>query len=154
MRSEFDLKAWLIAQGFAEGSPDALIENRTTPLMHACRLADGPAVDALLAAGASLADLNGDGNNALWLACYGGDTGIIERLIEAGIDIDHQNEGGSSALMYAASSGKTAVVAQLLEAGADVHLKNPDDFSALDMAANLECLQLLRAAGRRQSAVS
>ena len=50
--------------------------------------------------------------------------------------------------MYAASSGKGAVVAQLLAAGAQWAVPNQDDLTALDMAASLECLQLLRAASQ------
>jgi len=34
----------------------------------------------------------------------------------------------------------------LLEAGADPLLATQDDFSALDLAANRQCLQLLRSA--------
>jgi thiosulfate/3-mercaptopyruvate sulfurtransferase len=116
--------------------------------MHACRLGDEAMVEALLEAGASLAPLNSDGNNALWLACYSGNLSVIDRLIEKGIAIDHRNDNGATCLMYAASTGKTAVVARLLAAGADPGLKTLDDFTALDMAANLDCLNLLRAATR------
>lgn len=145
------LTAWLVAQGFPPGDIEAVIDNRTTPLMQACRLGDGDMVDALLAAGARLDAINGDGNNALWLACFNGDLNIIDKLVSSGIALDHQNEGGATCLMYAASASKTEVVARLLEAGANFHLQNYDDFTALDMAANLECLQMLRAANRRHS---
>jgi len=142
------LESWLMAQGFPPDGIEAIIENRTTPLMQACRLGDGAIVDALLQAGAKLDVTNGDGNNALWLACFNGDLAIIDRLLNSGIVIDHQNDSGATCLMYAASSSKTAIVARLLEAGADAGLRNQDDFTALDMAANLECLQLLRTASR------
>lgn len=148
------LAAWLEAQGFPADDIEAVIENRTTPLMQACRLGERAMVDALVAAGARLDLVNGDGNNALWLACYRGDTEIIGKLAASGIALNHQNDGGSTCLMYAASAGKTEVVARLLELGADIGLQNHDDFTALDMAANLECLQLLRAASRRQSATT
>ncbi|MDV3242012.1 MAG: ankyrin repeat domain-containing protein [Methylocaldum sp.] len=82
------------------------------------------------------------------LACCGENLGVIGRLIERGIAVDHQNENGATCLMYAASTGKTAVVARLLAAGADTGIKTLDDFTALDMAANLDCLNLLRAAAR------
>ncbi|MBS1212807.1 MAG: putative thiosulfate sulfurtransferase rhodanese-like domain/ankyrin repeat [Proteobacteria bacterium] len=149
--SDPTLRAWMAAQGFPPDDIEAVIENRTTPLMQACRLGEDRIVDALLAAGARLDAVNGDGNNALWLACYCGDPAIIDRLIGRGIAIDHQNDSGATCLMYAASSGKTAVVARLLEAGADIRIRSQDDFTALDMAANLECLQLLRAESRRRS---
>jgi thiosulfate/3-mercaptopyruvate sulfurtransferase len=142
------LRGWLSEHGFSPDDIEAIRDNRMTPLMHACRLGDEAIVDALLEAGASLEALNSDGNNALWLACYSETLAIIDRLIERGIAIDHQNENGATSLMYAASTGKTAVVARLLAAGADTGIKTLDDFTALDMAANLDCLNLLRAATR------
>lgn len=57
---------------------------------------------------------------------------------------------GATCLMYAASSGKTEVLIRLLAGGASLDLTSLDDFSALDMAANIECLQLLSNAARRQ----
>ncbi len=143
-----EIGAWLPAHGFPGDNIEAVIQNRTTPLMHACRLGERAIVEALIAAGADLAATNGDGNNALWLACYHGDREIIDRLVAAGIAIDHQNDNGATCLMYAASSGKSQVVAQLLAAGADCGLTNHDDFTALDMAADLECLRLLLASRR------
>ena len=148
------MNSWLMAQGFPPDGIEAVIENRMTPLMQACRLGDGAMVDALLQAGAELDATNGDGNNALWLACFSGEVAIIDRLLNSGIAINHQNDSGATCLMYASSSGKTAVVARLLEAGADIGLQNQDDFTALDMAANPECLQLLRAAIRRRDLAS
>lgn len=142
------LEAWLQAQGFPPGRTETALENQTTPLMRACQLGELEIVEALLDAGAALDALNGDGNNTLWLACYSGSLAIIDHLVRAGIAIDHQNASGATCLMYAASSGKTEVVARLIEAGADCKLKSQDDFTALDMAANLDCLKLLRATTR------
>lgn len=48
--------------------------------------------------------------------------------------------------------GKPGVIATLLELGANPRLLSQDDFSALDMAASRECLQLLRAAARKEVA--
>lgn len=84
------------------------------------------------------------GNTVLWAACVSESARCIAQLIEAGIDLNYLNDTGFSVLMYAASSGKSAVVEQLLAAGADPSLTNPDDFSALDLAANRQCLKLLR----------
>ena len=71
---------------------------------------------------------------------------LIALLINSGVDINHQNDNGATCLMYAASAGKTEIVARLLAAGAHTLVKSLDDFTALDMAANLECLALLRKA--------
>ncbi|MES2229772.1 MAG: ankyrin repeat domain-containing protein [Pseudomonadota bacterium] len=119
-----------------------------TLLMQAAWRGDAAAVEALLAQGASLTATNGDGNNALWLACVANDPALVARLVRAGVPIDHRNLTGATCLMYAASSSKPAVVRALLELGANPHLLTQDDYSALDMAASVECLQLLRAATR------
>jgi thiosulfate/3-mercaptopyruvate sulfurtransferase len=145
------IAAWLAAQGFPSDDPEAADSHAMTPLMQACRLGDGGVVDGLLAAGVTLDAVNADGNNALWLACYSGDLGIIDRLLASGIDIDRQNDSGATCLMYAASSGKSAVVSRLLSAGADNGLRNQDDFTALELAADLDCLRILRAADGRRS---
>jgi len=68
----------------------------------------------------------------------------MKRLVAAGVPIDHANTTGATCLMYAASSGKTDVLRTLLLLSADMTLRTQDDFSALDMAANIDCLQLLR----------
>ena len=115
-----------------------------TPLMQAAWRGDVAAVESLIAQGASLTAANRDGNNALWLACVSNDQALVARLVQAGVPIDHQNLTGATCLMYAASSGKPAVARTLLELGANPHLLTQDDYSALDMAASVECLQLLR----------
>lgn len=143
------LCAWLAEQGFPPDDLEATIKNRTTPLMHACRLGARAIAAELIKCGAALDATNSDGNNALWLACFSGDLELIDLLIRSGINMNHQNDNGATCLMYAASAGKTEVMARLLAAGADVRLKSLDDFTALDMAANVECLMLLRRAERQ-----
>ena len=88
--------------------------------------------------------VNGDGNNALWLACVKGNPDVMKRLVAAGVPINHANSTGATCLMYAASSGKTGVLRTLLLFNADMSLRTQDDFSALDMATNIDCVQLLR----------
>lgn len=149
-----ELLDWLIRQGFPlDASADAMtvtIANATTPLMHAARLGETERVSELIGCGAALDAVNLDGNNALWLACFAGNLAAIDLLLKAGIAIDRQNDNGATCLMYAASAGKTPVVAALLAAGADVRLESLDGYTALDMAANIECLTLLRRASPRQ----
>jgi rhodanese-related sulfurtransferase len=140
------LTAWLLEQGFPPHGVNSTIANQTTPLIQAARFGVLKTAEELIACGAKLNTRNGDGNNALWLACFHGSLGMMELLISKDVDLDNQNESGATCLMYAASASKTAVVAKLLDAGADPSLQSPDDFSALDMAANIECLNLLRKA--------
>ena len=139
------LAAWLAAEGYNPMRPDLPGPHGNTPLMHAAWRGAHHAVDALLALGVPLDAENNDGNNALWLACVNGEPGLIRALVASGVPLDHVNLTGATALMYAASSGKAEVVATLLALGADAALQTQDDMSALDMAATLECLQLLRA---------
>jgi rhodanese-related sulfurtransferase len=138
------LSDWLHAEGYDD--PDARGAHGNTPLMLAAWRGDTAIVNALLDHGVALDAVNRDGNNALWLACVHGDLSGIERLVRAGVPIDQTNSTGATALMYASSSGKAAVLRQLLALGANAGLRTQDDFSALDMAANMECLRLLRPA--------
>ncbi len=146
------LARWLADHGFPGQDVNATIANRTTPLMKAAHLGDVAMVRELLAAGAAIAATNADGNNALWLACVGSHLDAIDVLVEAGIDIDNRNDNGATALMYASSSGKAGVVAHLLAKGAATGTETLDGFTALDMAASLECLQLLRRASQAGAA--
>jgi len=146
------LVAWLAAQGLADAHMPGAHGN--TPLMQAAWRGDAAMVDALLAQGVDLAASNSDGNNALWLACVANDPALVRRLVQAGVAIDHANLTGATCLMYAASSSKPQIVAALLALGADATLTTQDDFSALDMAASLDCLQLLRVASRAPRGVA
>ena len=147
------LRAWLCQHGFPPDGVNAAVAGAVTPLMKAAHLGDQAAIRALLAAEARIEERNADGNNALWFACVGGDPGAIDLLVAAGIDIDNRSGEGTTALMYAASAGKAGVVAQLLARGADTTPETPDGFTAFDFAASVECLALLRHAGRTSASV-
>lgn len=138
------LQQWLAAQGFPPDGINAPAEHGLTPLMKASRQGNTAVVTALVSTGAQLHVRNADGNNTLWLACVGANLEVINFLIRAGVDINNQNDSGATCLMYAASSGKADVVEALLAAGADAQRQTLDDFTALDMAATLECLNLLQ----------
>jgi rhodanese-related sulfurtransferase len=140
------LAAWLRQQGLADAHTPG--HHGNTPLMHAAWRGEAAVVETLLAQGVSLTAVNGDGNNALWLACVANDPVLVTRLARAGVPVDHANLTGATSLMYAASSSKPAVLRTLLALGADPHLATQDDYTALDMAGCLESLQLLRAATR------
>jgi rhodanese-related sulfurtransferase len=148
-QAPFTLNNWLLAEGFVDAHTPAAHGN--TPLMHAAWRGLGEVVEQLLAQGVSLDATNGDGNNALWLACVSNQPALVKRLAQAGVPIDHTNLTGATSLMYAASSSKPEVLQALLEMGADPSIQTQDDFTALDMAVSLPCLQLLRAATRRRA---
>lgn len=138
-----ELAQWLAAEGFDPARPAAPGRHGNTPLMQAAWRGRHRIIDLLLQAGVPLDAVNHDGNNALWLACVHGEPGLIRALVARGVPIDHQNQVGATCLMYAASAGKAEVVATLLELGANPALQSQDDYTALDMAASLDCLQLL-----------
>lgn len=140
------LQVWLQEHGFQDASTPARHGN--TPLMEAAWRGETAIVQALLERGVDLQAVNGDGNNALWLACVSNDPALVIMLAQAGVPINHVNVTGATSLMYAASSSKPDIVRVLLALGADPLIQTQDDFSALDMAADLDCLQLLRAAAR------
>jgi thiosulfate/3-mercaptopyruvate sulfurtransferase len=122
-------------------------EKKTEPLLIlAARQGRGDVLNYLLQQNTDLNELDNYGNNALWAACFAESSSCIKQLLDAGIDMDYQNTTGATALTYASSSGKHLVVAQLLQAGANPLLTTLDDFNALDLAANLECLRLLKQA--------
>ncbi|MCG5235230.1 ankyrin repeat domain-containing protein [Xanthobacter oligotrophicus] len=146
------LSNWLVSLGFPADGVNVTAENGMTPLMKASQEGLADVVGGLIAAGAVLDARNGDGNTALWLACVGNHPHVIDALVDAGITIDSLNDTGASSLMYAASAGKVEAVEKLLARGADPRLETQDGFCALDLAANLECLKLLRAATRREAA--
>jgi len=138
------ISAWLVNNDFQTQSPLAVNPSGKQPLILAAQQGRTDILSFLLQQGADLRVLDAYGNNALWAACFAEAGDCIALLLQAGIDIDYQNPSGASALTYVASSGKQAVVKQLLEAGANPLLTTQDDFSALDLAANRQCLQLLR----------
>jgi ankyrin repeat protein len=144
------LKDFLVAQGFPpDGINAATAADGMTPLMRACVSGPLALVAELLGAGARVDPSNRDGNQALWLACVGDDPEIVAAIIGAGADLEHANVNGSTPLMYAASASKAKALEQLLKAGARLDTQ-VDGFTALDMAASLECLNLMRAEQRRR----
>lgn len=144
-----ELKNWLSDAGFNVSDPlttniNSTIANGNTPLMHAARLGNADVLNALLLRGADPTLLNADSNGALWFACFSNSESCATALIKAGAPLDTQNINGATALIYCASAGKTPLVRLLLEAGANSVLMTLDDFTALELAANRECMKLLK----------
>jgi uncharacterized protein len=152
-----ELKCWLRQAEFKvsdtlQDSLNATILNATTPLMIAARTGNIEVLKALLARGADPSMLNADSNGALWFACYADSAECVAALIGAGAPLDSQNVNGATALIYCASAGKTALVRQLLDAGANPNLMTLDDFTALELAANLECMRMLKSSAAKETA--
>jgi len=146
-----ELKCWLLQAGFKASEPlqdcvNICISNGMTPLMHAARTGNGDVIKSLLDRGADPAQFNADGNGALWFACFANSPTCVSMLIAAGAPLDSQNVNGATALIYCASAAKTDLVKVLLDAGANTALQTLDDFTALELAANLECMRMLKLA--------
>jgi len=151
-----ELKCWLLQAEFKvsdalQADVNGTTVNSTTPLMHAARIGNIDVLHALLARGADPAVMNADGNGALWFACFANSEECVAELIAAGAPLDSQNVNGATALIYCASAGKTDLVRQLLDAGANDDLMTMDDFTALELAANLECMRVLKAAAAKDT---
>ncbi|MFA6014411.1 MAG: ankyrin repeat domain-containing protein [Gallionellaceae bacterium] len=143
------LNEWLSQNKFDISEPlriNQTIANATTPLMHAARLGNLDALNALLARGADSHLMNADSNGALWFACFSNSETCATTLVQSGAPLDSQNVNGATALIYCASAGKTPLVRLLLNAGADTGLMTLDDFTALELAANRDCMKMLKEA--------
>ncbi|MBF2055228.1 MAG: ankyrin repeat domain-containing protein [Candidatus Sericytochromatia bacterium] len=106
-----------------------------TPLMLAIYRDHGPAVDALIAAGADVNARNLRGHTPLIMAAAGGQLAMVKQLMQAGAQRDAIEEIGNTALMWAAFWGHLQVVDWLLASGADVSQHNRDGNDALLLAA-------------------
>lgn len=151
-----ELTCWLRQAEFKVSGPlqtsiNTTITNATTPLMHAARKGNIEVLNALLTRGADSTLMNADGNGALWFACFADSEACVAALIDAGAPLNSQNVNGATALIYCASTGKTVLVRQLLDAGANDSLMTLDDFTALELAANLECMRVLKTAAARNT---
>jgi thiosulfate/3-mercaptopyruvate sulfurtransferase len=135
---------WLQANHFQREQPLNVNPEGENALILAARQGRGDILGHLITLKADLNVIDQYGNNALWAACFAEAPSCISLLLAAGINIDFQNPSGATTLIYSSSSGKTTVVEQLLQAGANPCLITQDEFSALDLAANRQCLNLLR----------
>ncbi len=138
---------WMTENGFDPAHPAQTGRHEDTALMAACRNdEENIALDLLRlpAEAVGLNHRNMDGTNALWAAVVANNFFLADNLLAAGIDINNLNDNGASALMYASSAGKTEWVSYLLDMGADTHAETLDGFTALDLAANIDCLRLMR----------
>ncbi len=146
---------WLLNHSFDPQQPAMAWRYQDTALITACRQGEEAIVNDLLTLGATQVAINHrnmDGTNALWAAIVADSFVIAEALLAAGININNLNDHGASVLMYAASAGKTGWVSWLLEKGVDTRAETLDGFTALDLDANIDCLRLLKAAHRAETA--
>lgn len=105
--------------------------NGDTALMIAAYSSNKPAVEALLAKGATV---NQDGWTALHYAATIGDNDIVKMLLAKSAALDAPSPNKTTPMMMAARGGHIYTVKALLDAGADASLKNDVGMSAIDFA--------------------
>ena len=109
-----------------------------TPLMHAVKLGQLAAVDALLQAGASAEyRMPTAGGTALMIGVQHSQPMAVARLLEAKAPLETRDTSGWTALKWAAQMGDTAVVRVLLEAGATVEAAEGEGSALMVAAENL-----------------
>lgn len=117
----------------------------------------GPAIDALLEAGAEVDVPEGEmGGSPLMVATAFGNIAVARAFLDRGADVNYRasgdEEGGGAeytALMIAAQRGDAEFVRLLLESGADPEGRNAEGLTAADLATEAgyaEIAEMLRAA--------
>lgn len=104
--------AWLLSLLMAPGLLTA--QEAPFPLKAAARQGQAAEVEALLRAGASLAQVDESGNSALISAAYHGHAAVVQVLLQHGANPDLQNKDGYAALDYGMERGHRPVVLALL----------------------------------------
>jgi ankyrin repeat protein len=99
-------------------------------------------VEMLIAAGADLAGVDANGENALMLAAGNCPLGVVRALLGAGISPHARTSKGATALRNAITDGRADVVEELLNAGVDPK-KEPYNARAL-ASGNVEIEAILK----------
>ncbi len=107
-----------------------------TPLMIACSFSHSHVVRILLAKGANVSIVGGDGFTALHLAVAEGHLAVTKMLVEAGAELEVLTADGSTPLYMAASDGHSEVMCVLVEAGANPNFRHFDGTTPLYLAAH------------------
>lgn len=125
-------------------------DDKTTPLIIATRMKEGPLVQYLLKNGGK-PDLYGkDGRTPLVIAAANGDRTIVALLIKFKGDLDLADKNGTTPLIAAVLARKDQVVKLLLEQGADHTLEDYSGRSPLQHALDnrrRHTVKLLKEAG-------
>ena len=100
-----------------------------TRLMDAAHRGDKASVEAALAAGDRLTDVDASGWTPLMYAASSYGDSVVSEILEAGADVNARSKRGETALMASAARG--VVDQDLLDAGADVNAVNDAGMTAL-----------------------
>ena len=108
--------------------------NADMEIFEACAKGNLKAVEALIAGGTDLNQLDPDQNTPLMIAITFDQSDVTKALINGGAKLDLKNKDGTTALISAAFFGQPEVVKLLLEKGADINAKNNTGSTALASA--------------------
>lgn len=119
--------------------------------LHRAAMASGSEVALLARAGADIAALTSDSQNALHLACRARRPNIVLKVLEAtaAAGVNQNDRFGKSPLHYACASGDPESVAFLLKHGADVHAASEDGSTPLHACADPRSEESLHGAKRK-----
>jgi ankyrin repeat protein len=110
-----------------------------TPLFAAAGKNNVEAVNALIAAGTNVNDVDDIGRTPLIIATATDNLGVVTSLIAAGADLEQVGNNGITALLYAVDHENVSVVSALVDAGANVNYCNMrENMSVLDFAESIE----------------
>lgn len=119
---------------------DARAFNGDSALMIASFKGNTPAVETLLARGASV---HHAGWTPLHYAAASGHDEIVSLLLAHGAQLDARSPNNTTPMMMAAWGGHIYTVKLLLDAGADATLKNDHGMTAIDFARQSEHMDIV-----------
>jgi ankyrin repeat protein len=173
IRGDAEFITWLMDAGAAVNETD---DFGTTALMEAARVGNAACAEALIragadacaesefkdqaihrannsevasllvAAGADVNSVNGEGGFPLKSAADAGDTALVRGLLRLGADVE-TTRTGEIALHSAASQDHIEVMRLLLDAGSDPNAQDVDGDPPLDKAWSIPAFELLLSAG-------
>src|SRR3954468_24191121 len=123
-----------------------------TAVMKAVRHNDVPGLEALIAGGADVNELDPNGDAPLVMAAYLGHADIVRRLLAAGADVTAVDPSmRATALHAAAYAGRTEAARLLIEGGVDIDRQGPvNGYTALHDAIwqnNIDTAEVIVAGG-------
>lgn len=114
-------------------------------LVHAVNKGEKATALKLLAEGAEVNYVNGNGNSVLMMASFHGQIETVRGLLALGAKINHVNNKGNTAIIPSSQKGRTEVIRELLAQGAEINHVNKLGATALMAASYFGHTETVRA---------